>query len=332
MTSNLPEMLDAMSGTYDPVEFSELRRVVEPGILRTRDPVLLWRLGQIYRQRNIWQDAERILSEAIKWGPSMPEPLRDMGLLYLHREDILSEDRLIRAREILERGARVEMLSNDPSAITHTLLGRVYEWLDRPGDAETELRKALEIDPHYEEAQYNLAMLLDGSRLDEKFRLLRQSIAEDPDYFVALRDLGFEFVKTKQLKDAEGYLNRALALNSNDVPLHWYLGQLKWMQEDAGSAELHYRKAIDLDPGNVESHSLLGRFYQYHDRPEEANREFFLAIELDPDDQDAFSAYLNFLEEFDDWNMASKLFRAARQNSTLPEQRLRELESKLGRR
>ena len=133
----------------------------------------------------------------------------------------------------------------------------------------------------------------------------------------------------KQLIEAEKHLNRAQDLDTTDVFLHRYLGQLKWMQKDIPSAELHFRKAVELDPGNSESHRLLGRFFQYHDRTEEANRELFSAMELDPSSDDSFSAYVNFLLELDDRPVATKLFRAALQNTTLPEQRVLELESKL---
>jgi uncharacterized protein HemY len=80
---NLPDMLEQMAGTENEVSFREMREVLEPKILRSHDPVPLWRLGQIYRQRKIWQDAERLLDEAIKWSASMPEPYRDLGLLYI---------------------------------------------------------------------------------------------------------------------------------------------------------------------------------------------------------------------------------------------------------
>lgn len=325
----IPDMLEELSRTSDADEFRRLREVLEPQIAKSHDPTLLWRLGQIYRQRKIWQDAERLLYEAIKWGPSMPEPYRDLGLLYIHRDDVPWEVSLGRARDILEKGVKVEKITNDPSAVTHTLLGRVLESLDDPDSAEVELRRALEIDPHYEEAQYNLAMLLDDSRKEEKLGLLRQSIAEDPDYFAALRNLGFELVKGKQFTEAESYLNRALGLEPTDVSLRWYLGQLKWMQGDLSSAELHFRKAVELDPGVGKSHELLGRLYQHTDRVEEANREFFSAIELDPGDEDSISAYLKFLGEFEDRNFAASLYSAAKQNTLLPQQRLVELESRV---
>lgn len=325
----LPDMLEELSRTDDADEFRRLREVLEPEIAKGHDPVLLWRLGQIYRQRKIWQDAERLLHEAIKWGPSMPEPYRDLGLLYIHRDDVPWDASLGRAKDILEKAVRVEKITNDRSAVTHTLLGRVLESLDEPDSAEAELRRALEIDPHYEEAQYNLAMLLDDSRKEEKLRLLRQSIAEDPDYFIALRDLGFELVKSKQLTEAEECLNKALGLDPSDVSLRWYLGQLKWMQGDLSSAELHFRKAVELDPGVGKSHELLGRLYQHTDRVEEANREFFSAIELNPSDEDSFSAYIKFLGEFEDRDFAATLYSAAKQNTLLSQERLAELESRL---
>lgn len=326
---NLSDMLEAMSRTDDVDEFGQLREVLEPEILKIHDSVLLWRLGQIYRQRQMWPDSERVLRESVKWVPSAPEPYRDLGLLYMRRDDLSEEVSLTQAREMLEKGLNVEKINNDLSAVTHTLLASVLEWSNEPKRAEEELRKALEIDPHYEEAQYNLAMLLDDSRKEEKLRLLRQSIAEDPDYFVALRDLGLELVKDKQLAEAEGCLSKALGLDASDVSLRWYLGQLKWMQHDPPSAELHFRKAVELDPGIGKSRELLGRFLQHTDRVEEANRELFSAIELDPNNEDSFSAYVKFLGEFEDRDFAASLYSAAKQNTLVPQQRLVELESRL---
>jgi len=329
---NLSDMVDEMDRTNDEREFRQLREGLEPQIIESHDPVLLWRLGQIYRYRKIWQDAERILHEAIKWGPSTPEPYRDLGLLYIQRDDLPSEICLQHAKEILEKGARVDKLGNDPSPVTHTLLGKVLESLNDAKGAESELRKALAIDLYYEEAQYNLAMLLDDSHREEKLTLLRQSISEDPEYFIALRELGFELVKAKQLDEAESYLAKALNLDPEDVSLRWYLGQLNWMRKDLQSAELHFKRAVELDPGDGVSHQLLGRFYQYHDRAEEANRELFSAMELDPSNDSSFSAYLKFLKEFKNRDFAEKLFRAARQNTTLPHRRLLELKNKLSSR
>jgi Flp pilus assembly protein TadD len=252
-----------------------------------------------------------------------------LGTSLYYRDDLPWEVSLFRAKDILEKGARADKISNDRSPITHTLLASVLERLDDPKGAEAELRRALEIDPHYEEAQYNLAMLLDDSRREEKIEIFRQSIAEDPDYFIALRDLGFELVKAKRLTEAGSYLAKALELGPEDVPLQWYLGQLKWMQEDISSAELHFRKAVELDPGNGASHTLLGRFCQYHDQAEEANREFFSAIELDSVDEGSVAAYVKFLAEFEDRDFAAKLYLTAKQNTLLSSESLAELESKL---
>ena len=327
--TDLSAILDQMDQTEEQGDFSRLRLIIEPQILMSHDPVLLWRLGQIYRRRKLWADAEVVLKEAIKWGPSLPEPFRDLGLLYLYRDDIPPSTGVVSAREILERAVRIEKINSERSPITHTLLGKVFEWLDQPRDAEAQLRMALEIDPHYEEAQYNLAMVLDESRREERVRLLRQSIIEDPEYFIALRDLGFELVKCKQFTEAGIYLNRALSLDHEDVPLHWYLGQLRWMQDDIGSAEIHYKKAVELDPANATSYRLLGRFYGYQCRTEEANRELFSAIELEPESEDSISAYQKFLDNLEDRSNARRLFDVAQQHSALDQSFLAGLTNKL---
>jgi hypothetical protein len=39
---NLPDMLERMAGTEDEDSFREMREVLEPEILQSHDPVLLW--------------------------------------------------------------------------------------------------------------------------------------------------------------------------------------------------------------------------------------------------------------------------------------------------
>lgn len=328
---SLSEQLDQISRTDDFDSFDRQRQIVEPKILDSHDSVLLWRLGQIYRQRQLWSDAEKLLLEAIKWEPSLPEPYRDLGLLYMRREDLPWRTSLGLAKNFLLDGIKAETISNDHSAVTHTLLGAILESLGETEDAEAELRKALKIDPHYEEAQYNLAMLLGDAHAEEKLDLLRQSIVEDPEYFVALRDLGFELLKRKQFTEAECCLSKSLSLDQADVALRWYLGQLKWMQGDILSAESHFKKAVELNPGLSKSHELLGRLYQHCDRPSEANQELFAAIELDPSNEDSISAYIKFLQEFEEPELAAKMYSTAKRNALLPGRPLAELEARFAR-
>ena len=59
--NKLTDMLEKLSRTENADEFRQLREVLEPEILRTHDSVLLWRFGQVYRQRQMWPDSERVL-------------------------------------------------------------------------------------------------------------------------------------------------------------------------------------------------------------------------------------------------------------------------------
>jgi Flp pilus assembly protein TadD len=199
------------------------------------------------------------------------------------------------------------------------LLGRVYLSLGDRSPAESEFRAALCIDPHYTEAKYNLATALSqlpAPRVDEIVTLLKESITEDPHYFVALRDLGWR-LRHANLKEAEYYLSRALQEAQDDVLVHIYYARLKFNNEPA-LAEEHYKKAIQLDPGDGELHRLLGLFYKHHRRDRDANRELFLAVESDPTNQSSIAAYVGFLRDLEDKEAARNLYLSVRSSSLLP--------------
>jgi tetratricopeptide (TPR) repeat protein len=315
---SLQKFLDQLEGAAD-VEFPKMRGSVEPQILQSQNAALICQLGAIYRERKLWSEAEEVLQKAARLEPSLPNPHRSLGLLFIHRDDLAWEESLERAKRSLETAVRLEKLSLEPSAATHTLLGRVHLSLGDRSRAESEFRVALSIDPHYTEATYNLAMTL-GQLLeppiDEIVNLLKQSITEDPHYFPALRDLGWQ-LRDADLKEAEHYLSRALQEAQDDVLVHIYWARLKF-KSDPAVAEEHYKRAIQLDPGDCELHRLLGLFYQHHGRDRDANRELFLAVESDPKDPSAINAYVGFLRELGDRDAARNLFQSVTSGSLLP--------------
>jgi len=324
---SLQGLLDQLESATGSAEFSEARLLAEPQILASRDAGLISQLGMIYRERRLWSEAEDVLRKAARLEPSLPTPHRSLGLLFIHRDDLAWEQSLECAKESLETAARLEKKANEPSAATHTLLGRVYLSLGERSDAEAEFRMALRIDPRYTEAKYNLATTLGQLSVpgnDEIISLLKQSIEEDPHYFAALRDLGWN-LRFSNVLEAEYYLSRALQEAQDDVLVHIYYARLKFDTEPA-IAEQQYKKAIELDPGDSELHQLLGLLYSHSGRNDEANRELFSALELDPDNEKLFAGYLDFLNKIKDRTYRAKLYQSAKRNSLLAPEMLQELD------
>ena len=98
------------------------------------------------------------------------------------------------------------------SALLHTHLGRSLYIINNYGDAETELRAALDIDVNYALAQYNLAIILTGKdMLEEALDLLQQVIQSENRFArLAKAESGFrkllsrpEFEKMTNIKEQD---------------------------------------------------------------------------------------------------------------------------------
>jgi tetratricopeptide (TPR) repeat protein len=91
-------------------------------------------------------------------------------------------------------------------------LGNLYVALGRPGDAERQYRRAVEIDDQLYMAKVNLAMLLaTGGRLEEAERLLREARAAQPGHAGISFNLGLLLAEEGRREEAEKMLRAALA-------------------------------------------------------------------------------------------------------------------------
>jgi tetratricopeptide (TPR) repeat protein len=150
------DRLDGLEGT----DFSTFAPEVEAKVVRSGEARLMGQLADLYRERRLWREAEKLLQRAIKLEPSVPELYAEFGLLEISREDLPKEECSAHAIELFQRAIRLEKLEGEPSPATHTLLGATYKRMGKTADAEAEFLVALEIDPEYEEALFNLALLL----------------------------------------------------------------------------------------------------------------------------------------------------------------------------
>src|ERR1700690_2070592 len=96
---------------------------------------------------------------------------------------------------------------NVGSSIARRNLGKTLE-------AEEAYRRAIRLDADYEEAYYNLGVLLREDRPSEAEALFRKALDLDPDYAVAHRELGWALNKRGTHDDeTEGHLRKAIELD-----------------------------------------------------------------------------------------------------------------------
>jgi tetratricopeptide (TPR) repeat protein len=268
----ISQMIERLELAQRNEEFAKQRESLEEVVLRSRDVGLICQLGAVYRKRELWQDAENVLREARRLEPSQPEPYRSLGLVFFNRDDLPSEQSLRLAREAFSESIRLEALVNERLPATHSLLGSTYLSLGERQLAEREFQMALKLDPSYEEAYFNLALLKVEQDEGEAARLLEKAIEFDPKYTEAHQQLGILRQKVGNTLAAEYHFRRCLELDPQDYWSCLYLANALAVQGRASEAEQIYQAAIGLQPQNSAGLEFFANFLQSLSRTEEAEQ------------------------------------------------------------
>lgn len=149
-------------------------------------------------------------------------------------------------------------------------------------------RRAIELDPKYATAYYNLASLLEEEpkRRNEAEELYRHAIELDPTFSSAYNNLGLLLEKdSKRQAEAEELLLRAIELEPNNYTAYNNLGLLIGKDpKRQNEAERFYRRAIEINPNYALAYSNLGRFFLHNKRFEDSLAMFekALSVESEP--------------------------------------------------
>lgn len=164
------------------------------------------------------------------------------------------------------------------------------------------LHEVLALDPNYEEAHYNLGVehrfRCEYAEAIERFE---RAIAIDPDYTIALTQLGYTLLLKGQREGsmplfvcerAAVHLRRAVALAPDDPDPMIYLAQCLWRLERIREARMHYVEAVRLTPESGYVLSLLADFLSAEFGPSaDVEARFRKAVALDADDEDVRYRY-----------------------------------------
>ena len=129
-------------------------------------------------------------------------------------------------------------------------LGNVYYDDASPMEARTNYEKALELNPKFNKARINLAMLY--------------AETADPDTALAL-------------------LDEAVAIDPTDPKAYNNIGMIYYSKGNVDRAVKAYTKAVEIDPENAESHYNLGLAFAETGLLVEAMREWRAVLEIEPE-------------------------------------------------
>jgi choline-sulfatase len=165
-----------------------------------------------------------------------------------------------------------------PFVLGETALGQ-KQW----DDAATELRKCLELNPHFDQAMLGLARaLIFQGKTDEAKQWARSAIEYNPQNYRAWYQLGYIDAQTDPKAAADDY-EKAVSIQGNFGPLRRDLGMLYYRQGNYPDAARHLAKAAELGVDNdALLYNALGISYSRTGKLQQAVKSYREALRVDP--------------------------------------------------
>jgi len=224
-----------------------------------------------------WDEAESAFARALCLDPSFSLAMEGMGLLWYERTDRGEIESFQIARDWYLRAIKL-----DRNARALTLLGSSYLALGNLTAAQDALEQAIQIDPRYEEAMYNLAGMHEETNPTIAAELLERAIEIDPNYSLAHQRLGVLRQHSGDLIRAEYHFRRSLEADPTDYWSHLYLANCLAVQGREDEAEQTYRFVTSLQPENAGGLKFFANFLESIGKKQEASE---VRAKIKPSDQ-----------------------------------------------
>ena len=128
----------------------------------------------------------------------------------------------------------------------------------------------VKVDPNYEEALYNLALMEEEKNPERAVKLLEKAIEIDPYYAAVHHHIGLLHHKSGDLERAEHHLRRTLETDPEEYWTHLFLADCLAGQGKDDETEDEYRVTTNLRPDIPGGFEFFARFLEDIGKTEEA--------------------------------------------------------------
>ncbi len=230
---------------------AEAARLLEEAVRREPEmPQALLMLGSCYTELGRRNEARARFDQVLKKNPQSVQALIGMANILL--EDGRSEDVVTLCKRTLSIDAR--------NTQAYTLLGDVYIERHEPSKALPFLEKAVEIQPKITQGRLNLAAcLIDVKQLPRAQAMLQEILAAHPKFPGAQFNLGVLYEELQRPEEARAAYLTEVANNPNSFKARFNLGKvLAGFGDWTGSAE-QMREVVRIAPKRPEGYLFLAR-------------------------------------------------------------------------
>ncbi len=253
--------------------------------------------GEALMYQGRYAEAENCFEKMRTANPYSSRPLTNLGILAKEKGDI------DKAVQILRKA--VEVAPQDPKAyfnLANSVLAKGKTDSCYRQEARELYARAIELDPHLEEARWNLAKLYFEDAMkagqagdDDRAReLLERTVETKPDFAEAQRKLGLMCYKSGDKQCAADHLVELLRLEPDDeemrelaVGLCYNLAQQHAEKDEFRQAGQYLQKLVEIKPDHAEAHLKLASILRDDGLLDPAIYHFSEVLRIEPDNQDA---------------------------------------------
>ncbi|HKC62032.1 MAG TPA: protein kinase, partial [Pyrinomonadaceae bacterium] len=159
-------------------------------------------------------------------------------------------------------------------AEAHDSMARIklyYHW--NRAEAETEFKRAIELNPNYSGAHYGYAYcLITMKRADEAIAEIKRAEELDPFSLAIVSDAGEIYYFARKPDESIAQLRKAIDMDPNFVRAHFLLGRALEQKREFADAIAEFNKAVSLSEDSTEVLAALGQGYAAWGKRDEAQK------------------------------------------------------------
>jgi tetratricopeptide (TPR) repeat protein len=178
--------------------------------------------------------------------------------------------------------------------------------------AEKDLKQAIQTDPSYDLAYYNLGKVLQKQRKwDQAAQAFESAVQKSPNNGNFQYDLGEAYLESKKLDQAEKAFLAATNADPKLFKAWWRLGSVYKFLDRPKQADDAFRKAIEANTRFAKPYIELGYLYLDYDFEKEAAQVFSQCVLAKDDDAACHNGYGVALKNLKQFEQATKELKAA---------------------
>jgi tetratricopeptide (TPR) repeat protein len=262
-----------------------------------------YQLGIAFDQQHADDRAEAEWHEAVRLKPDMSDAQEAIARVQLRRGDI--EGLLQTAQQLIN--------AQPPVADGFLLRAVVEVSRQRFTDAETDLRKAMELAPASPAPYVQMgAMRLAQKQFGEAEKFYQQALEKDPSSAEGLRGLMAAYIQDKQVDKALAAANEQIAKSPNNSSFYDLLGTVLFeSRKDTKGAETALRKAVELDKTNSNALVKLGKVQIAEGAADQALATYQQSIKDNPREVTFYILAGEIYESKSQWDQAKSMYQQA---------------------